>query len=469
MAEQKYDVIVIGAGPAGATAAILCARQGLKTLCLDQLRDRANQPLPGGTCLTEGCIPAKILLDLAEQYRRLRQGHPGIMISGLQLDLPTAQLHIEKTVHDISDRIALTMAQYGVDLICAKGRLLEGKQVEASKPGEEPQIIKAEHIVLAAGSDSMTLPSLPLDGRTIVDPLCALRLQEIPPNLTIIGAGVIGMEIAGIWSRFGSQVTVLDAQETLFPFADQDISGEALKVYRQQGIDIRLQSWVKQAEIHDQGVTLHYLDENQRTGQLHADKVVMAVGRVPNTEGLFAPEVEVILDENGYVHVDEQCMTNLPEVFAIGDLVLGPMLAHKGIAEAQVVADAIVGKISSMDNSTLPNVIYTIPEIAWIGRTEKALATAGIPVKSARLPFTNNTKALAHQEAEGFVKILAHAETDRLLGVHIIGPEASELIAEAVLAMEFSASSEDLANTVHAFPSLSEILRQAAVSLQANG
>ncbi|HHJ39993.1 MAG: hypothetical protein AXA67_04735 [Methylothermaceae bacteria B42] len=462
----SYDVAVIGAGAAGITVAQLCARQGLQTILMDPSRDGKGNPLAGGTSLLNGCIPAKILLQLSHEYHQLQQGRPGLKANGLALDLAGAHAHIDNTVRRISDQITASLRSGGVEYICANGRLLKGKQVEITALNHEPAIIQAEHIVLASGSHSMTLSSLPLDGGYIVDPIDALRFEQVPKTLTVIGAGAIGLEIAGIWSRFGSQVTVLDAQDSLLPFADQDIANEMLACYSRQGVDIRLQAWVKQAEIGDEGVTLTYQHPDQPPAELYGDKVVVAIGRIPNTETLFAPEVDVVLDENGYVHVDEQCMTNLPEIFAVGDLVLGPMMAHKGIAEARVVADTIAGKSARMEYANLPSVIYTLPEVAWIGRTEAALAAAGVPYKISITPFADNPKALVHGFEEGFIKILAHAETDRILGIHMIGPQATELIAEAVLAMEYSASSEDLADTIHAYPSLSDVLRQAALMLQ---
>ncbi len=463
---QSYDVAVIGAGVAGITVARLCARQGLKTILMDPTRDHEGNPLAGGASLLNGCIPAKILLQLSHEYHQLQQGRPGLKTKALELDLAAAHAHIDNTIRRISNQITASLSNSGVEFLCASGRLLEGKQIEITALNHEPALITAEHIVLASGSHSMTLPSLPLNGNRVVDSIDAMRFTEVPKTLTVIGAGAIGLEIAGIWSRFGSQVTVLDAQNSLLPFADQEIANEMLASYRRRGIDIRLQAWVKQAKIDDHGVTLTCQYPDQPPSDLYGDKVVVAIGRIPNTETLFAPEVDVVLDENGYVHVDEQCMTNLPEIFAVGDLVLGPMMAHKGIAEARVVADTIAGKAAQMEYTILPSVIYTLPEVAWIGRTEEALVAAGVPHRKSITPFTDNPKALVHGMAEGFIKILAHAETDRILGIHIIGPQACELIAEAVLAMEYSASSEDLADTIHAFPSLSDVLRQAALMLQ---
>jgi dihydrolipoamide dehydrogenase len=328
-------------------------------------------------------------------------------------------------------------------------------------------ILDADHIILATGSDPIGLPCAPIDNEFIIDSISALNLDVVPKKLAIIGAGVVGLELASIWSRLGAETILLEAQENFLSLLDQQISGEAYRVFTHQGLDLRLGARVISAKKGNKKVTLDYQDQ-EGTHTLRVDKLIVACGRKPNTGELAAPEADLLLDENGYVYVDDNCRTNLPGVYAIGDLtLLGPMLAHKGIEEGVFVAELIAGLHSSINYGNLPSVIYTEPEIAWVGQTEQALRAMGEAIKIGIFPLTASVRALAMGKTEGMVKIIAHAENDKILGVHIIGTQASELIAEAVLAMEFSASSEDLARTIHARPTLSEAVHDAALALKA--
>lgn len=467
---RSFDVVIIGAGPAGYVAAIRCAQLGLNTACIDDWLDPEGKPALGGTCLNAGCIPSKALLESSELYSLARErfAQHGIQCQGLGIDVSAMQVRKQRAVHQLTDGIATLFHANKVAWLQGRGRLLDSKQVEFTPHGkpEHREEIGAEHIILAPGSRPIEMDAAPVDGERIVDSNGALAFQEVPKRLGIIGAGVIGLELGSVWRRLGSEVVLLEAQDTFLSMADHQLAHDAFKHYNRQGLDIRLGARVVSTRKTKKQVTVHY-QHGEEEHELKADNLVVAVGRTPNTEGLAAPESNLLLDERGFVHVDEYCSTNLPGVYAIGDAVRGPMLAHKGSEEGVAVAESIAnGRPVSVNYDTIPAVVYTMPEIAWVGRSEHDLRNAGASLRLGTFPFAASGRARAMDESpQGMVKVIADAETDRILGVHIIGPQASELIAEAVLAMEFAASSEDLARTIHAHPTLSEAVHEAALAV----
>ncbi len=467
--QTHYDVIVIGAGPAGYASAIRCAQLGLKTACIDNWFDKKSQRRLGGYHLNTGGIAAMTLLESAKIYHQLNheiEKH-GIHVEALSVDLPEMIQRKDKIVDEISHKMSDLFAHHKIDHVQAKGRLLNARQVEII--GLEPRahsILDAKHIILATGSTPNNLPCAPIDNEYIIDSTAALNLDAVPKKLAIIGAGVVGLELASIWNRLGSETILLEAQENFLSLLDQQVSGEAYRIYSQQGLDLRLGARVISAKKGNKKVTVDYQDQ-EGTHSLRVDKLIVACGQKANTGDLAAPEADLLLDENGYVYVDDNCRTNLPGVYALGDLtLLGPMLAHKGIEEGVFVAELIAGFHNPINYDNLPCVIYTEPEIAWVGHTEQALRAMGEAVKIGVYPLSATVRALAMGKTEGMVKIITSAANDKILGVHIIGTQASELIAEAVLAMEFSASSEDLARTIHARPTLSEAVHDAALALK---
>ena len=467
--QTHYDVIVIGAGPAGFASAIRCAQLGLKTACIDNWRNKKGQSRLGGSHLNTGGVASMTLLESAKIYHQL--GHEiakhGIRADAIAMDLPIMIQRKDKIIDDIGHKMADLFTHHKIDHIQAKARLLNSRQVETTLMDTHAHsILDAEHIILATGSNPIGLLCAPIDNEFIIDSIAALNLDVVPKKLAIIGAGVVGLELASIWNRLGSETILLEAQENFLSLIDQQISGEAYRILSHQGLDLRLGARVISAKKGNKKVTLDYQDQ-EGTHTLRVDKLIVACGRKPNTGELTAPEADLLLDENGYVYVDDNCRTNLPGVYAIGDLtLLGPMLAHKGVEEGVYVAELIAGLHNPINYDNLPSVIYTEPEIAWVGQTEQALRSMGEAIKIGIFPLTTTVRALAMGKTEGMVKIIAHAGNDKILGVHIIGAQASELIAEAVLAMEFSASSEDLARTIHARPTLSEAVHDAALVLK---
>ncbi len=467
-AATEYDVIVIGAGPAGYVAAIRCAQLGLKTACVDDWSNENGQSSPGGTFVNAGCISSMALLESSKIYHLLNNNiaDHGIKVENLEIDFSQMIERKDNIVASLSHHITSLFKHNNIDCIHGLGRLLAAEKVEVvEKLSGKQLLLTAEHIILATGSHPSVLPCALVDHESIIDSTQALNLTEKPKRLGIIGAGIIGLELAGIWSRLGSNVILLEAQEAFLTTTDQQISEEAFNIFTEQGLDLRLGARVISAKKSAKKVILEYQD-SEGNHTLHLDKLIVASGREPNTENLAAAEADLLLDENGFVHVDENCCTTLPGVFAIGDLTsLGPMLAHKGLEEGIFVAEKIAEKDSPINYDIIPSVVYTSPEIAWVGQTEQALKAIGENYKVGVFPFKASARALASGKTEGLVKIITHAETDVILGVHIIGDQASELIAEAVLAMEFSASAEDLARTIHAHPSISEALHEAALAL----
>jgi dihydrolipoamide dehydrogenase len=474
---QSFDVIVIGAGPAGYSSAIRCAQLGLKTACIDSWRDKQGQRSLGGTYLNAGCVASIALLESAKIYHSLKHNlkQHGIQAENITVDIAQMMQRKNDIIDTLSRQIADSFSKHKIVCIQAKAKLLNERLVEITPLDKTASsILEAKHIILATGSSPIDLSCAPIDNEFIIDTSKALDLNVIPKRLAIIGAGVIGLELAGIWNRLGAETILLEAQESFLSLTDQQIALEAYRIYTEQGLDLRLGARVisakkgsKKAGLeHSRKVTVEYQD-SEGTHALRVDRLIVASGRKPNTENLAAPEADLLLDENGYVHVDENCRTTLPGVYAIGDLtLLGPMIAHKGIEEGLFVAEQIAGLHNPVNYGLLPSVVFTEPEIAWVGQTEQALRAMGEPIKIGTYPLNATARAQAISKAEGMVKIIAHAETDAILGVHIIGTQASELIAEAVLAMEFSSSSEDLARTIHAHPTLSKALHGAALALK---
>jgi len=471
MTESKpeYDVIVIGAGPAGYVAAIRAAQLGLKTACIDNWSNHKGKFSPGGTFVNAGCISSMALLESSKIYHLLNHdiATHGIKTDNISIDLSQMIDRKNSIINSLSQQITKLFEHNKIDCIHAHGKLVNVGQVEttALDGSDTHSILTAEHIILATGSRPTELPCAPLDDESIIDSTLALNLTKTPKKLGIIGAGIIGLELAGIWSRLGSDVVLLEAQDTFLTTTDQQISNEAYQIFTQQGLDIRLGTRVLSAKKANKKVSVEYQD-SKGTHTLHLNKLLVASGRQPNTDGLASAEMELLLDDNGFVHVDENCSTSLPGVYAIGDLTtLGPMLAHKGIEEGISVAERIVEKGNAINYNIIPSVIYTSPEIAWVGQSEQTLKAVGEKYKVGVFPFTASARAQSSGKTEGMVKIITHEDTDVILGVHILGNQASELIAEAVLAMEFSASAEDLARTIHAHPSISEALHEAALVL----
>jgi len=463
---NNYDVIIIGAGPAGYVAAIRCAQLGMKTACVDKWLGKDGQPSLGGTCLNAGCIPSKALLESSEWYDRLQQGVAthGIAVDGVTLDVATMIASKDAIVRDLTSGIASLFKANGIEWIQGRGQLRADRKVQLAIHSGEQQTVTAAHVILAPGSMPVQLAVAPLDNDTIVDSEGALGWTDVPQRLGIIGAGIIGLELGSVWRRLGSEVTLLEAQDVFLPMADQQIAKSALRSFRKQGLDIHLGTCVKSTAITDEGVLVEY--ENSATEKsLIVDRLIVAVGRQPCTEGLATADAELVLDERGFIHVDEDCSTSAPGVYAIGDAVRGPMLAHKGSEEGIAVAERIAGQHSEVNYEVIPSVVYTHPEIAWVGRTEEVLMQAGTDYRIGTFPFAASGRARAMQETDGMVKILSDAVTDRVLGVHIVGQSASELIAQAVTAMEFDASSEDIARIIFAHPTLSEALHEAALAI----
>lgn len=466
--DSSYDVIVIGAGPAGYVAAIRCAQLGLKTACVDNWSNRLGQPSLGGTYINAGCIPSLSLLESTRLYHIIHHeaSSHGILVNDIKLDLSRMIGRKDEIIENLNQQIVEIFASNNISCIHGHGRLMSPGQVEITRiDNGEVSVISADHVILAAGSKPTEIPCAQIDNEFIIDSNTALNLKDVPKRLGIIGAGVIGFELGGIWKRLGSEVILLEAQENFLNTADQQIAKEAYRLYTQLGLDIRLGARVTSAHKGSKKVSVEYQDTDG-SHSLRLDKLIVATGRDPNTENLAAPEADLLLDENGFVHVDENCNTSLPGVYAIGDLtLLGPMLAHKGLEEGVSVAEQIAGKENPINYSIIPSVIYTDPEIAWVGQTEQALRAIGDPIKIGVFPLKATGRAQAIGKTDGMVKIITHADTDVILGVHIIGTNASELIAEAVLAMEFSASAEDLARTIHAHPTISEAMHEAALAL----
>ena len=466
---KTFDVAVIGAGPGGYTAAIRAAQLGLNTVCIDDWKNAKGKASLGGTCLNVGCIPSKALLESSENYERAlhKFGDHGITVGQVAIDVAKMLARKDKIVDTFTGGIGLLFRKNKVVSMHGHARFIgkaAGYQIEV-RDGDSAETIEAKHVIIAAGSNARQLPFAPVDSDRIVDNVGALSLTEIPKRLGVIGAGVIGLEMGSVWKRLGSEVIVLEALPGFLPAADEQVAKEAFRIFTKVvGLDIRLGVKISAVKNTKKSVTVEYTDA---VGEQKAefDRLIVAVGRVPNSADLGAQAIGLKLDARGFVEVDEHCRTSLPDIYAIGDVVRGPMLAHKSSEEGVAVAEMIAGQSGHVDLDTVPWVIYTSPEIAWVGKTEQELKAKGIEYRTGQFPFIVNGRARAIGETAGFVKMLADAKTDRILGVHMLGPYASELISEAVVAMEFGAASEDIARIVHAHPTLAEALHEAALGV----
>lgn len=463
---DKFDVIVVGAGPAGYVAAIRCAQLGLNTACVDDWQNAKGEPSLGGTCLNVGCIPSKALLDSSEKVAQASHEfeHHGISVGKVTVDIPKMVARKNDIVSNLTGGIAGLFKANKVTSIHGRGKLLAGKKIEVTN-GKKTDTYSADNIILAVGSVPIDIPVAKVDQQNIVDNAGALDIDSVPKKLGVIGAGVIGLELGSVWNRLGSEVTILEAMDTFLAPVDKQLSREAQRVFTKgQGMDIKLGAMVTATRTTKKSVKVTYTlkgDEYTET----FDKLIVAVGRRANTEGIVDDKVGLKIDDRGRIDVDDQCKTNIAGVYAVGDAVKGPMLAHKGSEEGVAVAEIIAGQKPHINHDNVPWVIYTHPEIAWVGINEEEAKEQGLNYKTGFFPFAANGRSLAMNEKGGRVKMIADAETDQVLGVHILGPNASELIAEAVLAMEYSASSEDITRTVHAHPTLSEALHEAALSV----
>ncbi|HTN48155.1 MAG TPA: dihydrolipoyl dehydrogenase [Burkholderiaceae bacterium] len=470
---KNFDVVVIGGGPGGYIAAIRAAQLGFATACIDDWKNRDGGPAPGGTCTNVGCIPSKALLQSSENYEHA--GHQfaahGIEVKGLSLDLAKMLGRKDTVVKQNNDGILFLFKKNKIVFFHGRasfvGRGEAGIEIMISGAAEET--LAARHVIVATGSNARALPGVEFDEKRILSNDGALSIAEVPKRLGVIGAGVIGLEMGSVWRRLGSEVTLLEALPAFLGAVDDQVAKEAAKLFGRQGLKIELGVKIDRVAVEKKGraeeVRVEYTDAKGGAQQLAVDRLIVSIGRVPNTTGLNPQAVGLALDERGFVAVDEQCRTNVPNVWAIGDVVRGPMLAHKAEEEGVAVAERIAGQHGHVNFNTIPWVIYTSPEIAWVGQTEQQLKAAGRAYKAGTFPFAANGRARALGDTSGMVKFLADAATDEILGVHIIGPLASELISEAVVAMEFHASAEDIARICHAHPSLAEATKEAALAV----
>jgi dihydrolipoamide dehydrogenase len=467
---KQFDVVVIGGGPGGYIAAIRAAQLGLATACIDEWRGADGKPALGGTCTNVGCIPSKALLQSSENFHHATHGlvDHGIQVKGVALDLAQMLKRKDKVVRQNNDGIVYLFRKNKVTFFHGRGSLDRGDEGawRIKVAGGASEAIVARHVIIATGSSPRPLPGVAFDNKLVLDNAGALALPEVPGQLGVIGAGVIGLEMGSVWRRLGAEVTMLEMLETFLPAADEAVAKEAWKIFtREQGLKIVLGAGIARVTPGKKGIAVEYSTPAGGEQKLECDRLIVSIGRVPNTQGLNAEGAGLKLDPRGFVEVDAQCRTNLPGVWAIGDVVRGPMLAHKAEEEGVAVAERIAGGHGHVDFNTIPWVIYTAPEIAWVGKTEQQLKSEGVPLRTGQFPFLANGRARALGDTRGFVKFVADAQTDRILGVHIIGPMASELISEAVVAMEFGASSEDIALICHAHPSLSEAMKEAALAV----
>jgi dihydrolipoamide dehydrogenase len=461
---------VIGAGPAGYIAAIRAAQLGLKTACVEEWRSPSGEPALGGTCLNVGCIPSKALLESSEQYEhalRGLEGH-GITVDGATIDVAKMIARKDAIVGKMTKGIETLFRKNKITWLKGHGRFVgrgaSGWQIEVAGGGAT-ETAEAKAVIVATGSKARHLPGVAVDQTVVCDNIGALAFTAVPPRLGVVGAGVIGLELGSVWRRLGSKVVILEVLPGFLPAADEAVAKEAWKIFtREQGLDIRLGVKIGNVSATKKGVAVEYEQEG-KAEKLEFDRLIVSIGRVPNTDGLGAEAVGLKIDARGFIEVDDHCRTNLANVFAIGDVVRGPMLAHKGEEEGVMAAELIAGEKAHVNLETIPWVVYTSPEIAWVGKTERELKADGVPYRTGQFPFSINGRALGHGDTHGFVKMLAHDRTDEILGVHIINTHASELIAEAVVAMEFRAAAEDIARIVHAHPSLSEVTHEAALAV----
>lgn len=462
---QSFDVVVIGGGPGGYVAAIRCAQLGMSVACIEE-RQHKGKPALGGVCLNVGCIPSKALLDSSWKYYEAKNQFAvhGIGMKDLSINVPAMVARKDEVVKQLTGGIAALFVANKITWLKGHGRLLAGKQVEfTAAEGGAVDVLEATQVILAAGSVPVKIPVAVVDNEAIVDSTGALEFSAVPKRLGVIGAGVIGLELGSVWARLGAEVVVLEAVDAFLPMVDQQIAKEAAKLLGKQGLDIRLGCRVTGSEVKKKQVIVHYTGKDGDKTEIF-DKLIVAVGRVPYTQNLLAADCGVTLDERRFIAVNNACQTVVPGVYAIGDLVRGPALAHKAMEEGVMVAERIHGEQTQVNYDAIPSVVYTHPEIAWVGKTEEQAKASGEPYKTGVVPFVANGRALAANDAHGMVKFVADEKTDRLLGMHVIGPQASELLQQGVLALEFGASMEDLQLIVFSHPSLSETVHEAALA-----
>ncbi|WP_420591253.1 dihydrolipoyl dehydrogenase [Bacterioplanoides sp.] len=463
---KKFDVVVIGGGPAGYVAAIRCAQLGLETACIDKWINKEGKAVFGGTCLNVGCIPSKALLDTSHKYEEAKEKFSlhGISTGDVGINIADMLKRKDQIVKNLTMGVATLFKANGVTPLEGTGKVLAGKKVEFTNHAGVTETIDAENVIIATGSVPVDIPPAPKTDDIIVDSTGALEFTEVPKRLGVIGAGVIGLELGSVWGRLGSEVVVLEAQDNFLHLVDQTVAKEAKKLFTKQGMDIRVGARVTGSEVKDEEVTVTYQDSEGEKSETF-DKLIVAVGRRPYTEGLLAGDSGVNMDERGFIFVNEHCATDAPGVYAIGDVVRGPMLAHKASEEGVMVAERIAGHKAQLNYDVIPSVIYTHPEIAWVGKTEDELKADGESYNVGMFPFAANGRAMAAADTDGFVKIVADAETDRILGASVIGPNAGDLVQQIVVAMEFGSTAEDVGMMVFAHPSISEAVHEAALAV----
>lgn len=466
---DTFDLVVIGAGPGGYTAAIRAAQLGLNVACIDDWTNGKGGPAPGGTCTNVGCIPSKALLQSSEYFELAAThfGDHGIALKDLKIDAAAMVARKDTVVQQNNDGILYLFKKNKVTFFHGRGAFagaVDGGYL-ISVSGDKPQTLHGKQVIVATGSSARPLPGTPFDEDRVLSNDGALALREVPGKLGVIGSGVIGLELGSVWRRLGADVTLLEALPEFLGNVDQQVAREAAKVFSRQGLKISLGARVTGVKVNKKSVAVSYTDADGKEQKLTVDRLIVSIGRVPNTAGLETNKVGLKLDSRGAIEVDDECRTNLPGVWAVGDVVRGPMLAHKAEEEGVAVAERMAGQHGHVDFNLIPSVIYTDPEIAWVGRNEQQLKEAGVKYRAGMFPFMANGRARALGNTTGFVKFLADAQTDEILGVHMIGPMASELIAEAAVAMAFRASSEDIARICHAHPTLSEATKEAALAV----
>ena len=463
---DSYDVIIIGSGPAGYVCAIKCAQLGLNTAVVEVSSDAEGAPVFGGTCLNVGCIPSKALLDSSHKFTEARDHFSvhGIGVGSPSIDIAAMMKRKDKIVSQLTGGVSSLLQHNGVTVVQGRGRLLAGRKVEVTDSDGSQSVISADNVVLASGSEPVTIPPAPTDDQVIVDSTGALLFDAVPERLGVIGAGVIGLELGSVWGRLGSNVVMFEALDTFLPTMDTQVSKEAAKVFKKQGLDIRLNALVTGTRVENNAVTVTYTEKGEEKSA-EFDRLIVAVGRRPRTRDVFSGDSGVTVDERGFVFVNDACATEAPGVWAVGDIVRGPMLAHKGSEEGVMVAERIHGKAVQLNYDCVPSIIYTHPEIAAVGKTEQELKAEGVDYKAGSFPFAAIGRALASGETEGFVKIIADAKTDRIIGAHAIGPSAADLVQQLVIAMEFGGSAEDLQLMVFGHPTMSEAVHEAALAV----
>ena len=463
---DSYDVVIIGSGPAGYVCAIKCAQLGLNTAVVESWSDSKGKPVFGGTCLNVGCIPSKALLDSSHKFTEARDHFSvhGINVDSPVIDVAGMMKRKNKIVTQLTGGVSSLLQHNGVTVVQGKGKLLAGRNVEVTAADGAKSQLTASNVVLASGSEPVTIPPAPTDDAVIVDSTGALTFDAAPKRLGVIGAGVIGLELGSVWGRLGSEVVLFEALDSFLPMMDAQVSKEAAKVFKKQGLDIRLNALVTGTSVSKGAVTVTYTEKGEEKSA-EFDRLIVAVGRRPRTKDLFTTDSGVTMDERGFVFVNDYCATEAPGVWAVGDIVRGPMLAHKGSEEGVMVAERIHGKPVQLNYECVPSIIYTHPEIAAVGKTEQELKAEGVDYKAGSFPFAAIGRALASGETDGFVKIIADAQTDRILGAHAIGPSAADLVQQMVITMEFGGSAEDVQLMVFGHPTMSEAVHEAALAV----